>query len=109
MLTGVNGQTAMTGAHKAHHVATQFETIHNVNVPNNLEHDRIENDVDQLLGYDIQLTRRALLIVHMTKPSEVASIVRTLPNNKRPRKRRYRLQATQISSEERYCAVNLHH
>ena len=75
----------MTDSQKANELANHFENIHNNNVPNNLEHDHMENDIIELLGHNIQLTRREFTKV-MTKPSEVAGVVRTLPNNKAPGK-----------------------
>ena len=85
-LTGINGRTAITESQKANGLADYFVDIHNNHLPdNNLEQDRMENDINQLLGHDIQLTRREFTKV-MTNPSEVAGIVRTLPGNKAPGK-----------------------
>ena len=85
-LTGINGRTAITDLQKANGLADYFVDIHNNHLPdNNLEQDRMENDINQLLGHDIQLTRREFTKV-MTNPSEVAGIVRTLPGNKAPGK-----------------------
>lgn len=78
-----NNTHATSDKDKAEILANTFEQIHNTNTVDTDEHKHIENTVDTFLTKQYPLTpqqRKKLL----TKPSEIAQIAKTLPNNKAP-------------------------